>query len=178
MIRFLRLALGTAFFTAGLVVASVAANATTATQQTGNLQLSVPTSMTFTGLAGQTSSASGAANTTVTFTDLTGASASTNSATGFTITQQSMAGNAWNTSPPGAFSIPASDDTISIVTPCPATATCAAAGPLANNGSPATLISTTAAGTVNFSVHNVLAIPAAQPPANYYNQEVFTATAS
>jgi len=160
-----------------LAVAAVSTFATSTTQQTGNLALSIPVTMTFTGLAGQLSSASAAAGTNAVFTDLTGASASTNSATGMSITQQSIAGNAWNTSPPGANSIAASADTISVVTPCPTGATCAAAGPLANNGTPVVLISTAAAGSITFAVHNVLAVPAALPPGNYYNQIIFTATA-
>jgi hypothetical protein len=173
----IRTILAAVFAVAAVAVAGTTAFAATATSQSGNVQLSVPTTVSVTGFTGQTTSGSGAAGTSVTFGDLTGVSASTNSLTGLTLTQQSIALNHWDTSPPSANFIAASADTIS-VTACPATATCTS-GALANNGSPANLLVTTAPGTVGpFAIHNVILVPATLPPGNYYNQIILTATAA
>lgn len=173
-IQLLKAIIGAGLVVGGLAAASVSALATTTTQQTGNLTLTLPVTMTFTGLAGQTATATGAAGTTAFFTNLTGASASTNSSTGLSISQQSAPGNAWTS---GTNSIPASADSVGLVGACPTGATCTG-GTLANNGTPAVLISTAAAGTVTFSVTNALAVPAAAAPGTYTNQIIFTATAT
>jgi hypothetical protein len=150
-VRFLKTIVVSGLVAAGLAVASISAFG--ATSQTASFAVTVPTTLSITGLAASYS-ASGAAGTTVTM--LAGP---------LTITTNSsvFAGTGTGT---GSNSIALSADTLSVSGTCPAAATCSSAA----LGATGVTVFSRPAGAVQtdtFSVLNSVAIPATQAPDVY-----------